>query len=152
MKTLKRHPAFLILALSTALSAASGGDFQEPWANGGRHPIIDPDGGSATVRRQGVFEGGETFARSACFVWLKFYQNCLSLFNTVKCPMEPSCSNYSILAVKKHGAIIGVVLTADRLLHEPDEQHIAPMIIKEKRPKFLDPVENNDFWWFKQDE
>ena len=84
-----------------------------------------------------------------CILWLKFYQKVLNKLITVHCPMEPSCSNYSLQAIKKHGPLKGVILTADRLIHEADEQETAFRIIRDNRLRFLDPVENNDFWWYK---
>ncbi len=84
-----------------------------------------------------------------CFLWLRFYQKVLNRMITVRCPMEPSCSNYSLQAIQKHGPFKGVILTADRLIHEADEQEIAVQVIRQNHVRFLDPVENNDFWWYK---
>jgi len=44
----------------------------------------------------------------------KYISPTLSLYS--KCPYIPSCSNYSIEALKKHGVIYGSVLTIWRLL------------------------------------
>lgn len=44
----------------------------------------------------------------------KYISPTLSLYS--KCPYIPSCSNYSIEALKKHGLIYGSVLTIWRLL------------------------------------
>ncbi len=145
--------ALVLFTSSAIIVHADGIAVNEPWSTAGSpHPVFNSEFFAAENSSAAVFGQGESFMNAACFVWLKFYQNCLSLFNTVKCPMEPSCSNYSIQAVKKHGAIIGVVLTADRLLHEIDEQRVTPVIMKDKHRKHLDPVENNDFWWSKSDE
>ena len=84
-----------------------------------------------------------------CFLWLNFYQKALNKLITVHCPMEPSCSNYSLQAIEKHGPLKGVILTADRLIHEAGEQETAVRIVRNNGMRFLDPVENNDFWWYK---
>ena len=135
--------------VNTFALANSEPSFHEPWSVCDDSPVIFRNAETNTPTHTRVFKYGERFADSICFVWLKLYQHCFSLLNTAKCPMEPSCSNYSIQAVKKHGAFIGVILTADRLLHEMDEQHYVPLVKKGKSYRYLDPVENNDFWWYK---
>jgi hypothetical protein len=45
--------------------------------------------------------------------------------------------------------IKGFILTADRLMHEPDERGFPPVIIKNGIYRYHDPVERNDFWWYK---
>ena len=64
--------------------------------------------------------------------------------------MDPSCSRYSLLAIQKHGAAIGIVMTADRLLHEADEQKISREVRTAGQAFCLDPVSNNDFWWYEK--
>jgi putative component of membrane protein insertase Oxa1/YidC/SpoIIIJ protein YidD len=61
--------------------------------------------------------------------------------------MHPSCSAYGIEAIEKHGFFVGILMTADRLIHESDEISLGPEIETEGRLKVHDPVENNDFWW-----
>jgi uncharacterized protein len=61
--------------------------------------------------------------------------------------MYPTASGYLGQAAAKHGMLIGVMMTADRLLHEWDEQRRAPHIIKYGISRTYDPVEANDFWW-----
>ena len=78
------------------------------------------------------------------FVFLKAYQHVFGRFIRSDCPMEPSCSHYSQEALATHGAVKGVILTADRLLHETDE---APLVPKRWIPGrghcALDPVSHN---------
>jgi putative membrane protein insertion efficiency factor len=78
---------------------------------------------------------------------IKVYQKYISPIRGGQCPMYPSCSEYSIQAIKKHGFFIGIVMTADRFIHELDESDYAPLVKKGEYFRFLDPVENNDFWW-----
>jgi len=80
-----------------------------------------------------------------------FYQKCLSPYWGHRCSHHPSCSRYSLLAIKKHGAIIGFIMTFDRLQHESNEARYSPLIKINGETKVCDPVENNDFWWNKND-
>jgi len=64
-----------------------------------------------------------------------------------RCPMHPTCSAYSFKVIKKHGFFIGVMMTADRLIHEGSEMDYAPLVKVGDRYKFYDPISNNDFWW-----
>jgi len=45
-------------------------------------------------------------------------------------------------------------MTCDRLLHEPDEMHLAPVIVINGKALSYDPVASNDQWWYQnfQDE
>lgn len=81
-----------------------------------------------------------------------FYQRFLSPHLGRRCAYHPSCSNYSLLAIRKHGALMGAVMTCDRLQHEADEARYAPLILVDGQTKIYDPPENNDFWWHKADE
>ncbi len=82
------------------------------------------------------------------FLWgLRFYQKFVSPIDGDKCGMYPTCSGYSARAIRKHGAVLGVMLTVDRMFHEGTEQHRAPLIEKYGVVRYYDPVENNDFWF-----
>ena len=103
---------------------------------------------SAVVETQQKSSAEHTILQDYCFILLRFYQNVLSVVSVSHCPMIPSCSNYSMDAVRKHGAFVGVTMTADRLYHEGSERSWTPIIRDDRRTRFLDPVENNDFWWY----
>ena len=47
--------------------------------------------------------------------FIKLYQITLSPFLGDNCRFYPSCSNYGIEAIKKHGAIKGLFLTVKRI-------------------------------------
>jgi len=66
--------------------------------------------------------------------------------------MYPTASGYLGQAAAKHGMLIGIMMTTDRLLHEWDEQQRAPRIIKYGISRAYDPVEANDFWWTQRSE
>lgn len=83
------------------------------------------------------------------FLWsIRFYQKFITHVDGDRCPMHPTCSAYSVQAFRKHGPVIGVIMTADRLLHEIDEQRFVPLRRIGNRLRFDDPVGNNDFWWY----
>lgn len=127
---------------------AHGGDFpDEPWSASPMAPVIASAPASAAATS--ADSAYVSVSRTVCFGWLAFYQHVLHVVVVSHCPMTPSCSSYSIAAINKHGALRGVILTADRLLHESDEQHYAPIIQRDGRSLYLDPVESNDFWWGK---
>ena len=65
-----------------------------------------------------------------------------------RCPSEPTCSSYSAQAFRKHGFVMGWLMTVDRLIHESDEDKVSPVVIRDGKGKIIDPVENNDFWWY----
>lgn len=47
---------------------------------------------------------------------IKFYKKYLSPMKTTKCPYFPSCSDYGLEAIEKHGAIKGSLLAIWRIL------------------------------------
>ncbi|MCP4683062.1 MAG: membrane protein insertion efficiency factor YidD [Desulfobacterales bacterium] len=69
-----------------------------------------------------------------------------------RCISVPSCSSYSIMAFEKHGFFLGWLLAVDRLIHEIDESSVSPVVHHNDKTLVLDPLENNDFWWFDPDE
>ncbi|MBW1781045.1 MAG: membrane protein insertion efficiency factor YidD [Deltaproteobacteria bacterium] len=76
----------------------------------------------------------------------------ISAVDGQRCPSEPTCSSYSAQAFRKHGFFVGWVMTVDRLIHEADEGRCSPVVKRNGDFKILDPVENNDFWWYSKDE
>lgn len=82
-------------------------------------------------------------------VWLaSLFRDHLSAVDGNRCPSIPSCSSYSVEAFRKHGFFVGWVMTVDRLIHEADEGSASPISKHSGEGKIMDPVENNDFWWF----
>lgn len=82
---------------------------------------------------------------------VQFYQGPLNHLSAVKqgeCPMYPSCSVYSVQSLKKHGPLVGWMMTCDRLIRcGGDECRVSPDIRFNGKLKCRDPVDNNDFWW-----
>jgi hypothetical protein len=85
--------------------------------------------------------------------WLVgFYKKTVSRVDGDRCPSEPSCSEYSLQAFRKHGFFIGWVMTVDRLIHEgTEETKVSPVVFPGGKKKIYDPVENNDFWWHRSE-
>ncbi len=82
-------------------------------------------------------------------VWfVSFFRDYISRVDGDRCPSLPSCSSYSIKAFKKHGYFVGWLMTVDRLIHEGDEGLVSPSVYHKGRLRVLDPVDNNDYWWF----
>jgi len=80
---------------------------------------------------------------------ITFFQKNISPVDGSRCPSQPSCSTYSLQAFKKHGFIKGWMMMVDRLIHEGSEEtKVSPVVFIDGQYKILDPVENNDFWWY----
>lgn len=88
-----------------------------------------------------------TIGSSIASLPIRFYQEFISPTDGSRCTHHPSCSAYSLLAIKKHGGFTGFLLTFDRLLHESNEARFSPVIKVGPLTKVYDPVENNTFWW-----
>jgi len=114
-----------------------------PWSVLDSAPVI----GNQNPPPETDIKGRTGILGSFCHAWLTLYQKFLSRLSMAHCPMHPSCSNFSRQAIAKHGPVWGVVLTADRLIHERGEADYVPLIHNGDRLLFYDPVENNDFWW-----
>lgn len=49
-------------------------------------------------------------------VLIRFYQYCISPYTPASCRYTPTCSQYALIALRKHGIIRGGYLTVKRLL------------------------------------
>ena len=49
-------------------------------------------------------------------VFIEFYREYLSRLKSTKCPYIPTCSEYAVEAVEKHGFVKGGMLMAWRIL------------------------------------
>ena len=126
------------------VSYSSQSLFKEPWDETGVTRNIN-------ITEQSKEPGFADFIKSPLKYSLasavKFYQYAISPVIGSRCSMYPSCSHYSVLALKKHGGLLGFVMTTDRLMHEAEELKSGPIIEKKGKYLIYDPVENNDFWW-----
>ncbi len=78
-----------------------------------------------------------------------FYQHFLGHHWGQSCAYYPSCSNYALLAIRKHGALVGSMMAFDRFQHEADEARTSPLILTGGQIKVHDTLENNDYWWYR---
>ncbi|MDY6822565.1 MAG: membrane protein insertion efficiency factor YidD [Thermodesulfobacteriota bacterium] len=79
---------------------------------------------------------------------ISLFKKYISPIDGDRCPMHPTCSQYSSNAFQKHGAIMGWIMTCDRLMRcGRNELAVSPRIFVNGKPKCHDPVESNDFWW-----
>lgn len=78
---------------------------------------------------------------------LGFYRKAISPVDGNRCVMAPTCSLYSHQAIQEHGVIMGIFLTAQRLLHEGDEIGRVPKIVEGGETLYVDTLEANTYWW-----
>lgn len=136
----------LILFLSTAIATPASG--WGPWSVNMDSPAFLPTAEQADSA-PGSADPTEYSIASTPFIWLlKIYRSFISPIDGDRCPMYPTCSQYSIQAIHKHGPFIGIVMTADRLIHEADEQRHAFAVQIGNKYRYIDTVESNDFWWY----
>ena len=88
-----------------------------------------------------------SYASHIAISGLKFFIDYISRVDGDRCPMYPTCSSYSMNAMRKHGFLIGFVMTADRLIHESSEMDYAPLVKVGNRYRYSDPLSHNDYWW-----
>lgn len=137
--------AALLLALSRPCAAGDWG----PWSSNSDAPVLLTPADREAFPAEPQIHSHPVAATP--FLWiLAIYQNYITHIDGDRCPMYPTCSQYSVQALRKHGPILGVIMTADRLLHEADEAKYAFMVRVGNRYRYSDPVEENDFWWHKQ--
>lgn len=79
---------------------------------------------------------------------LRIYQLFISPLDGDRCPLYPTCSQYSIQAIRRHGPLVGCVMTADRLMHEADERLLSQKVMVGSRMRAVDSLDDNDFWWY----
>jgi putative component of membrane protein insertase Oxa1/YidC/SpoIIIJ protein YidD len=136
--------------LSGAFSLPAQAETWGPWSAAPDAPVV-PAAEERQRKAPSMPKAAPDRISNTPFLWLlSFYQKVIGPVNAGRCPMYPTCSQYSVQALHKHGPVIGIVMTADRLIHEANEQQYAPLIKVGTRLRFHDPVENNDFWWYRQ--
>lgn len=79
---------------------------------------------------------------------VNFYSYGISPIDGPRSPSYPTGSAYGRNAIQAHGFFLGVLLTADRLIHEAGQFH-GPYIMKYGVKRYYDPLLMNTFWWEK---
>jgi hypothetical protein len=77
---------------------------------------------------------------------LNFFSQVISPVDGDRCPSYPTCAAYSKEAYQKHGALMGTLMTVDRLFHEADEPRFSPSVEVYGVGRIYDPVSANEFW------
>jgi putative membrane protein insertion efficiency factor len=94
-----------------------------------------------------VLRKAQEVQESAPFFPIKLYQDYISSADGNRCPMHPTCSQYCIEALKKHGTLLGWIMCSDRLMRcGRDENKLSDPIWIDGKKRTYDPVSNNDFW------
>ena len=137
---------FVLLFILLPAVASAAGTAWGPWSVSDDAPVLMM---KADRRTAPPAEKPVPSVASTPFLWLlSFYQTTIGPTVSGRCPMYPTCSQYSVQAIKEHGPVIGIVMTADRLIHEHDEMYFAPLVKVGSRYRYSDPVKDNDFWWY----
>jgi putative membrane protein insertion efficiency factor len=98
------------------------------------------DNAEVLLKVQDIQEGAPLFP-------IKLYQDYISSVDGNRCPMYPTCSQYCIEALKKHGTFLGWIMCSDRLMRcGRDEIKLSDPIWIDGKKRTYDPVSNNDFW------
>ena len=123
---------FSFLFLFARIAASGDDPFRGPWGKNTRNTLF-------LAREQSL---------NPLKSLVKIFRDHISPIDGDRCPMYPTCAQYSIECFEKHGLIIGWLMTCDRLFHEADEMKQATMIRVYGSYRFYDPVGNNDSWWY----
>lgn len=86
--------------------------------------LMDKDYKRALTTRGPLSDMETSPARPVAVGYLKFFQEYISPTDGPRCALYPTCSEYSLHAIRRHGLLLGAVMTFDRLLHEPDEKRM----------------------------
>lgn len=117
----------------------------EVWAqrtNAMRAPVFAGEQTHPTPKRPSA-----SYPAAVLDVYLRFFQRVISPVDGARSNMYPTGSDYARQAFAKHGALVGVILTTERLMHEGNEARVAPRIRKYGLWRIFDPVAANDWWW-----
>ena len=137
---------FLIFLCTSVPVQASDDAFCGPW---GEESFMEASPHHTRPNQQ---PSDESILNLAFINGVEFFRDVISPIDGDRCPMYPSCSQYGVLVLRKHGPFMGFIMIADRLIHERDEMRYAPEIKVGDRWRYYDPLENNDFWWVEREE
>ena len=134
------------LASAPRSSAAPGGAaFGAPWSASERAPIT-PDAAAAEPAPPAARVKQTSVPTIFLLGAVKFYQVAISPADGSSCLLYPTCSGYSVIALRKHGPIMGFVMTSERVMRNHTGEYY-PAIYKFGRWRNYDPIEANDFWF-----
>jgi len=95
----------------------------------------------------GVNDIGPSLSSNPLFLSALVYRHMLTKLDGPRCQHMPTCSRFANQAVAKHGAV-GVLMGLDRLIKPGESSAIRtmPQVEGWGGVRFLDPVENYEFW------
>lgn len=121
------------------------GTWETPWSVNALAPVT-PE--AATVQRKPPRPAVRQ--TSLPKIWLlgavRFYQVAISPADGASCMLYPTCSGYAVQSLRKHGPVVGFVMTSERVMRNHTGDHY-PGIFKFGRWRNHDPVGANDFWF-----
>ena len=125
--------------------------FLMPMNSAAEDPVDDPWNWPATTiaKQQEAVPKNPSIVAGFFTSMLTFFSNVISPVDGDRCPSYPTCAAYSKQAYEKHGAVLGTLMTVDRLFHEADEYRFSPTVEVNGVNRLYDPVSANEFW--KQD-
>ena len=74
---------------------------------------------------------------------VRFFQTQISPIDGARCSFSPTCSQFGYGAVHDHGPLLGIVLTADRLMRCSYWTEAGPDYLRLPNGALHDPVANN---------
>ncbi len=74
------------------------------------------------------------------------FQRYISPTDGDRCGFSPSCSAFGRAAVHRQGPLLGVIITADRLMRCTMFKHPGPDYLLLSDGRLFDPLENNLLW------
>jgi len=148
--------AVLACALISAPHPAAATPMPYPHLMGRPNPMRAPGPRSGPVLPLGprwesayhtLLQGPSGGATEPLFLGLlEFYRTVISPVNGDQSDVAPVHSLYGVQAIRRHGVLLGSVLTTGRLIHEGDELRFAPVFREQGRVFHFDPMENNTYW------
>jgi putative membrane protein insertion efficiency factor len=114
----------------------------------------NPEGGTSPLDRwsrvaRGSREKTTHPIRLTTYAWIRIFQRFISPVDGSSCTYYPTCSAYGLHAIEKHGLLIGIPMTTERIMrdHHPNNAARYPLHEYQGQFYYLDPVESNDDWW-----
>ena len=81
---------------------------------------------------------------------IRFYQATLTHADGPTCRYYPACSQYAAEAIGRHGPFMGFVMSAERVMRR-HKAHVGDAVIRlGDFNRYADPLDANDFWWWKK--
>ena len=109
-------------------------------------PLVPLGADTATGFREILREPVASATEPLFLGLLKFWRGVISPVNGDQSDLAPVHSLYAVQAIQRHGVLLGCLLTTERLIHEPDEIPLAPLLREGSREFSWDPLAHNTYW------